>query len=79
MHGKNTGKKALRPSKDRSDQCLRPILQKPTRGTSNLPNGENGYNLVSLPKPLGDELAYFTFPVPLNAEMTFLIRRCKRV
>jgi hypothetical protein len=79
MRGKNTGKKTIQPSKDRSKACLQPILQKPTITTSKVPDCESDCSNVSMSKPLGDELAYFTFPVPLDGEMIFLIRRCKRL
>ena len=77
MRGKNSGKKTVPPSKDRSKSCLRPILQKSTIARSNISDCESDITNVSMSKPIGDELAYFTFPVPLDGEMTFLIRRCK--
>lgn len=75
MRGKNTGRRATRPTKEHA-KALRPILQKTaTEDSAGTPDSESDTNGMLIFKPLGDVLGYFTFPVRLNAQSTQLIRR----
>ena len=77
MRGKNTGRKPLRvPKKPRAKLASRPISMKNLSLSSTPSNCETDIEIVSIPKPFGDALAYFTFPVQLNGHMKYLIRQC---
>jgi hypothetical protein len=76
MLGKNTDrKKPGRGPKDKIKLAPRPILKKDLAQSSASSDSETDIETVSISKPLGDALAYFTFPVQLNTHMAYLIRR----
>lgn len=76
MLGKNTCKKkpGRRPQK-KIMLTPRSILKKDLAQSSASSESETNIETVSISKPFGDALAYFTFPVQLNVHMTYLIRQ----
>lgn len=77
MRGKNTGKKAPLPSRDSVKLPPRPLLKKPLENDCFLIDRVKDAAEGSVPKRLGAEITYFRFPVEVDAQMEYLIRRCK--
>lgn len=79
MRGKNTGKKAPLPPRESAKLPPRTLLKKPPESDCLSNDKRLDVRGFGVPRSLGAELAYFTFPVEVDAQMAYLIRRCKLV